>query len=130
MDTTAAHILIVDDEPSLLKLLSVYLHRMGFTVTTAQSTEQAWACVEENPAAFAVAVVDATMPGLRAEDLALRMLHSNPTLCVLVASGYPVDISAVERAAPGRASFLHKPFTPEMLAAAVRRMLARKEKNI
>jgi CheY-like chemotaxis protein len=48
----------------------------------------------------------------------------------LTASGYPVDITALEAAAPGRVAFLHKPFTPEMLAAAIRRMLAAQEENL
>jgi DNA-binding NtrC family response regulator len=70
------------------------------------------------------------MPGITMEDLALRMLKADPRLCVLAASGYPVDMSAVEAAAPGRVAFLHKPFTPEMLAAAVRRMLAPQEEDV
>ena len=32
--------------------------------------------------------------------------------------------------APGRVEFLHKPFSPEMLAKAVRRLLASKEENV
>ena len=49
------------------------------------------------------------------EDLAARMLAANPRLCVIAASGYPVDMSRLEAAAPGRVMFLHKPFSPEML---------------
>ena len=41
------------------------------------------------------------------------------------------DVStALQAAAPGRVAFLHKPFTPEMLAAAIRRMLAAQEESL
>jgi DNA-binding NtrC family response regulator len=124
MDSRTSKILIVDDEPPLLKMMSVYLGRLGFSVSTASTTEKAWEMVEAAPSEFACAVLDATMAGLSMRELALRMLAADPKICVLAASGYPVDMSDVEAEAPGRVEFLHKPFTPEMLAAAVRRMLA------
>jgi len=120
----SGHILLVDDEPSLLKMMSVYLRRLGYSVTTSHSTEQAAVLAKADPQAFAVAVMDATMGGLGMEALALQMLQGNASLRVLVSSGYPVDMKTLETAASGRVAFLHKPFTPEMLAAAVRRMLA------
>jgi DNA-binding NtrC family response regulator len=70
------------------------------------------------------------MQGLSMTELATRMLKANASLRVLTASGYPVDITALEAAAPGRVEFLHKPFTPEMLAAAIRRMLAAQEESL
>ena len=60
MTKAAGRILIVDDEPILLKMMNVYLGRLGYTVVTASSTEKAWAEVQAAPHAFAVAVLDAT----------------------------------------------------------------------
>jgi len=124
MDSPTGKILIVDDEPPLLKMMSVYLGRLGYAVSTASTTDKAWEMVEAGPSEFACAVLDATMAGMSMRELALRILAADPKICVLAASGYPVDMSDVEAEAPGRVDFLHKPFTPEMLAAAVRRMLA------
>jgi DNA-binding NtrC family response regulator len=125
------HILIVDDEPLLLKMMSLYLRRLGYSVTTLERAEQAASLTETDMRGFAMAVLDATMDGIGMEQLALQMLRSNTALRVLAASGYPVDVSALEAAAPGRVAFLHKPFTAEMLAACVRRMIASdKEKGI
>jgi len=120
-------ILLVDDEPPLLKMMHVYLRRLGYSVTTAASTEQASALAAQE--SFAVVVIDGTMEGLSLEELAGRILDGNPAARVLAASGYPVDMGALETAAPGRVGFLHKPFTPEMLAAAVRRMLGAEEEK-
>jgi CheY-like chemotaxis protein len=126
----SGRILVVDDELPLLRMLSLYLGRLGYSVTTAESTEAAWSLVEADPAAFAAAVLDGSMSGMSMDDLALRMLRANPALRVLAASGYPVDMTALSEAAPGRVDFLQKPFTPEMLAAALRGLLGAQEENL
>jgi len=130
MTDAASHILIVDDEPPLLKMMSAYLRRLGYRVSSAGSTEKAWAEVAAAPDSFALAVLDGTMKGIPMEELAARMLAANPRLCVVAASGYPVDIAALSAAAPGRVMFLLKPFSPEMLGNAVRRMLGTQEAGV
>jgi DNA-binding NtrC family response regulator len=126
----SARILLVDDEPTLLKMMTVYLGRLGYSVTAANTTEKALAEVEAAPEAFAVAVLDATMPGIGLDALARKMLNASTSLRVLAASGYPMDLSALAAEAPGRIEFLQKPFKPEMLAATVRRMLGAEEENV
>ncbi|MEO8592733.1 MAG: response regulator [Candidatus Solibacter sp.] len=123
-------ILIVDDEPILLKMLNVYLGRLGYSVVAVTSSERAWEEVQAAPQSFAVAVLDATLKGTSMEELAARMLAADGRLCVIAASGYPVDITGLQTAAPGRVMFLQKPFTAEMLGNAVRRMIAGQEKDI
>ncbi|HEV3330470.1 MAG TPA: response regulator [Bryobacteraceae bacterium] len=124
-------VLLVDDEPPLLKMMSTYLLRLGFAVTTCATTDRACAEIAAQPDGFDIAVLDATMEGMSLEDLARQMLQANPAMRVLGASGYPVDMSALNATAPGRVAFLHKPFTPHMLAAAIRRMLgAEKEESL
>jgi len=120
-------ILIVDDEPSLMKMMSVYLRRLGYEVFTAISAEEGVAAMKAHSGGFAVVVLDATMAGPTLEELAGQMLEVAPKLCVIAASGYPVDTSMLEQAAPGRVAFLHKPFAPESLAKVVRRMIGTEE---
>jgi DNA-binding NtrC family response regulator len=130
MGRAAGKILIVDDEPPLLRMMSLYLTRKGYEVKTADNTDEAWSMVEADPSAYAVAVLDGSMPGMSMESLATRLLRANPALCVLAASGYPVDMTALKAEAPNRVDSLLKPFTPEMLATAVRRLLAAEEETL
>src|ERR1039458_4767799 len=130
MPFAPGRVLVVDDETPLLRMLSLYLGRLGYSVTAAESTDAAWLLVEADPAAFAVAVLDGSMSGMSMDDLALRMLRANPALRVLAASGYPVDMTALSEAAPGRVDFLQKPFTPEMLATALRGLLGAQEEKL
>jgi len=127
---TGNQILIVDDEPLLLKMLTAYLGRLGYGVVAVSNTEKAWAAAEAEPDKFAVAVLDATLKGIAMEDLASRMLAADPRLCVIAVSGYPVDIVGLQAAAPDRVMFLHKPFTAEMLGNAVRRMIGSQETGV
>jgi len=127
---TGNQILIVDDEPLLLKMLTAYLGRLGYGVVAVSNTEKAWAAAEAEPDKFAVAVLDATLKGIAMEDLASRMLAADPRLCVIAVSGYPVDIAGLQAAAPDRVMFLHKPFTAEMLGNAVRRMIGSQETGV
>jgi len=130
MDQTGKTILIVDDEPALLKMMSVYLTRKGFVVRAMDSTDRAWTAVEGATAGLAAAVIDASISGLTAEELALRLLATNSSMCVLIASGYPVDMSRVKAAGHGRVEFMQKPFSGEMLNGALRRMIASQEKDL
>jgi DNA-binding NtrC family response regulator len=130
MTNAATRILIVDDEPALLKMMGVYLARLGYSVHSAGSTEKAWEEVEAAPHDFALVVLDATMPGVPMADLAARILAADNRVNVIAASGYPVDVARLQTAAPGRVQFLHKPFTPEMLGNTVRRMIATQEENV
>ena len=118
------HILIVDDEPQLLKVMSLYLRRLGYSVSMLDRAEQAAALTDTELQRYAIVVLDATLDGIGMEQLALQMLKGNAGLRVLAASGYPVDVSALEAAAPGRVAFLLKPFTAEMLADCMRRIVA------
>jgi DNA-binding NtrC family response regulator len=130
MTIPTGHILVVDDEPPLLKMVSAYLGRLGYRVTTAVSAELGWAELEAEPGKYAVVVLDATLSGVNVAELAAQMMDANPRLRVIVASGYVVDMTALQESAPGRVMFLHKPFSPEMLAAAVRRMVATQEEAV
>ena len=130
MDGASGRVLIMDDEPSLLRMMSVYLERLGYSVTRAANAAEAWAKVEAAAGDLDLVVLDCTVPGLSVEELALRILKSISSVRIIGASGYPVDMTALAAVAPGRVMFLQKPFSPEALAAAVRRMLGGQEEAV
>ena len=127
MSDSSQEILIVDDEPALLKLMSVYVRRLALSVTSANTMAKAWEHLKRTPERYAVVVLDAGMADTGIDDLVLELLAFHPSLRVVVNSGYPVDMSVLRQAAPERVEFLHKPFSPDMLVAALRRMLGPQE---
>jgi DNA-binding NtrC family response regulator len=130
MESRRVGILIVDDEPVLLKILGLYLRRLGYEVRTERSTAGIWNDADQQAAEFSAAVLDASLSGPDSQTLARKLLDANPALAVIMASGYPLDMAALESTSPGRVLFLQKPFTPEMLAAAVRRMIGAQAENV
>jgi DNA-binding NtrC family response regulator len=112
-------------------MMELYLDRLGYAITVADTAVKAWAEVAAAPEEFDVVVVDATMIRWDLPDLIQKMLAASPRLCVLVASGYPVDMSALRESAGPRAAFLQKPFGPDDLVTAIRRILgAQKEEGL
>jgi DNA-binding NtrC family response regulator len=116
-------ILVVDDEHQLLKVLTRYLAKLGYGVVSASSTQEAWEHIEAAPHSYALALIDATMEGMTAEELASRILRADPKVKVIASSGYPITAEEFNTADPARVTFLHKPFSPETLAQMLRDLL-------
>ena len=113
-------IMVVDDDFSLLGFTARYLTRLGYMVTACQTAEKAWALWQQSPGFHAV-LVDGTLPALDGEDLAVKLVRSDPQVRLILMSGYLCPLDHLEGIAPGRVSFLHKPFTPGLLAKTVKR---------
>jgi len=126
MDSATGRILIVDDDPSLLKVMEGYLARLGYCVDACCSAAEAWERVKAEPCGYAVALLDMNMPGMRGEELARLILGSDPSIRLVVVSGYPSELCAVDMPDDGRVSFLRKPFAPHELAETVEKLLPRR----
>src|SRR5712692_3198160 len=112
-----ARLLIVDDEATLLDLLTRYLVRLGYQVETASGPAAALAKFEADPHAYDLVLTDLSFAGLSGEEMIERMRALNPRLRAIISSGYPHQprLAGVE--------FLQKPFLPPMLAEAVEKLL-------
>lgn len=116
-------ILLVEDEPALLRLNAQLLRDAGHEVLTA---EDGYAALEllEGGAEPALLATDVSMPGLDGVALARAARALRPGLAVLLLSGYAAAALAVDLSAENW-HFLAKPFTGETLRAGVARALAK-----
>lgn len=119
-----ARILVVDDEPDVLKLLHLILERAGFEVTLAADGEQALRCLAEER--YDLVLCDVLMPGLDGYGVlaAVRGDARTRDLPVLMLSAkvQPQDIQrALEAGADG---YVIKPFQHQQLLTEVRRCIA------
>ncbi|MDH4288934.1 MAG: ATP-binding protein, partial [Aquincola sp.] len=114
-------VLVVEDEPEVLRVLQAFLAGWGCRVTACTQAESALAELAPASAAFDLLLSDVVLgPGLRGTELAQRARIQRPGLPVLLMSGYAYaegDALALP--------VLRKPFTREQLANAVRDVLAR-----
>lgn len=84
---TRGHILALDDEPVLARLLQRNLVRMGFTVSAFTSSLEALASFEESPQKFDMLITDNTMPDLTGMEMVNKVKSIRPELPILFLSG-------------------------------------------
>jgi len=117
----AISILLVDDDPSLSRVVEYQLTEAGYGVRCAARAEEALEILRER--AFDLILTDLLMPGMDGMELMerLRVLHPDAVVIVITAHG---DVATAVRAMQGGAlDFLEKPFSRERLQVAVRRAL-------
>jgi CheY-like chemotaxis protein len=120
---TAAHILVVDDEPGVRHIAVRILREAGYEVTEATDGGAALSLVTTARGAFDLVVSDIVMPVLTGVELAGHLSLSAPDVPVLLMSGFATsDLMAQGIAAP--CGVLAKPFTADELLREVHRCLA------
>ena len=122
-------LLIVDDEPNLLRALEAYLGAERFEVTTARSGAEA--LVKLAQALPDLIISDIRMPGMSGYELARQLRDSSRTALVpivfLTAKGESED--RIEGFRAGVDAYLTKPFVPDELLAVVNNILSRVERT-
>jgi two-component system cell cycle sensor histidine kinase/response regulator CckA len=117
-------LLLVDDEPLLLRVAALALRQAGHEVIACAEADEALERLQEGLRP-ALLISDVAMPGLDGLGLARAARDVIPGLPVLLLSGYSAATAAGEPAREGF-RFLAKPFAPEALCAAVAEALARR----
>lgn len=110
-------ILLVDDDPDLLKLISLRLTSAGYSVRTADSGETALATIAvERPATV---VTDLRMPGIDGLQLFEAIHRQHPALPVIILTAHGTIPDAVSATQRGVFGYLTKPFDSQDLLQKV-----------
>jgi two-component system nitrogen regulation response regulator NtrX len=111
------HILIVDDEPSILRSLEGILCDEGFQVVHARDGETALQLVREH--ACDLVLLDIWMPGMDGIQTLQQMRGLKPSLCMIVMSGHGNIETAVKATKLGAFDYLEKPLSLDSVLSAV-----------
>jgi two-component system cell cycle sensor histidine kinase/response regulator CckA len=117
------HILLVEDEPTLLELGRKLLSRKGYSVSPAASAEQAVALAQGLHHPPDLLVTDLVLPGINGRQLAEALQERWPQLRVLYTSGYTHDILDRYDLDRDGHELLHKPYSMADLLSRVRTLL-------
>lgn len=119
------HLLVVDDDARLRRLLERYLSEHGFLVTTAENAAAAGRMLD----LFSVdaVVLDVMMPGETGLEF-LGRLRSHSSLPVLMLSALGETENRIDGLSAGADDYLAKPFEPKELLLRLERLLARSGK--
>jgi twitching motility two-component system response regulator PilH len=113
-------ILLVEDTPSEMELISHYLRESGYIVIAAQTAKEALAkAVEQRPDAV---VTDVVMPGMSGFELC-RSLKKHPRtekVPIVICSSKNLEIDRLWGMKQGADAYITKPFTREQLVRAVK----------
>jgi signal transduction histidine kinase len=118
-----ATILVVDDEPAVLRSTARLLQRAGFVVLTANGGAEAVALMATQGASVNLILSDVTMPGMGGKLLGEHLKADFATTPVLYMSGHPTGELIRRKLIASHTPLLHKPFTGAELASEVRRLL-------
>jgi len=121
----ARKILVVDDEPDLVELVSYNLRKEGFDVSSASDGEEALNKIRKEN--FNLIVLDLMLPGIQGMELC-RMLRNDPktkNLPVIMVTAKGEEIDRVIGLETGADDYMAKPFSPRELVARVKAVLRR-----
>lgn len=121
---TARRVLYVDDEPTLVFLITRALEKLGVASQGFASADEALAAFQREPHAFTLVLTDFTMPGgMSGLELAQAVLAIRPDTAVVIASGH-IDPADARRAADlGVRTVIQKPAKVAEMAERVSALL-------
>ncbi|HEX9179674.1 MAG TPA: sigma 54-interacting transcriptional regulator [Burkholderiales bacterium] len=121
MSAASARILLVDDDPDLLRLLALRLKSAGYEVNAVDSGEKALASLAVNRPELVI--TDVQMSGMDGLALFDAVHKSNPTLPVIILTAHGSIPDAVDATRRGVFGYLTKPYESQVLLAQVQKAL-------
>jgi CheY-like chemotaxis protein len=116
-------LLVVEDNETILTLVTNALSRLGYKVLSAIDGPTALERYGRSDDDIKLLVTDVMMPRMSGRELAIQLTALRPTMKVLYASGYTQDVTARHGVFEPDVNFIQKPYTPQRLAARIRQLL-------
>ncbi len=119
-------VLLVEDEPDIMKMGRIMLQRQGYNVLSFGSPVEAIAVAQSHGSEIDLLITDVVMPEMNGRELARKLQSMYPDLGVLFMSGYTASIIAQHGVLDKGLNFIEKPFSIRELAEKVRQVLGKK----
>jgi two-component system, cell cycle sensor histidine kinase and response regulator CckA len=116
-------LLIVEDDPSVLKLGQLILEQLGYSVLASQSPLKAVEMVQEYTGEIHLLITDVVMPSMSGKDLSEEISRIRPEIKILFMSGYAANPVAHQDVLDESVHFIQKPFSIDSMALKVREVL-------
>jgi PAS domain S-box-containing protein len=122
-------ILVVDDEPSIRKLVKDSLQPLGYLIIEAASGEEALKFCKNVERKIDLLLTDIIMTGMSGKELAELIKKDRPSIIVIFMSGYTDDIIKHYGILDSREIFIQKPLTCKKMANKIREIFDRRNKQ-
>ncbi|MDT8898875.1 MAG: response regulator transcription factor [Thermanaerothrix sp.] len=115
-------ILVVDDEPQIVRVIRVYLERAGFQVIPAANGEEALSLFRRERPDFVI--LDLNLPGMDGLDVA-RAIRRESNVPILMLTARVEEVDRITGLELGADDYVTKPFSPREIVARVRAIFRR-----
>ena len=116
-------VLLIDDEEMIIDIGTEILKKLGYTVYTAESGEQALKIYAEKNDAIDIVILDMIMPGISGAETYEGLREINNDVKVLLSSGYSLNGHSEKILEKGCNGFIQKPFNITDLSIKIREVL-------
>ena len=116
-------ILLVEDDPSILKLGKRILENLGYKVLSTTRSKEATKMAEKHIGQINLLITDVVMPEMNGRELSEQLQHLYPQLKILFMSGYTANVIAHRGVLDEGIHFISKPFSPKEIAFKIREVL-------
>lgn len=117
-------ILVIDDESSIREVVTDILQAKGFTVYQASNGEEGIAKVQQMQGAVDLVLLDMKMPGLSGDETLEELHRIEPSLKVILSSGFTQSEVGAKLRNQAAVDFLPKPYSQEQLLKTIHQALA------
>ena len=123
------HILIVDDEPSIIRFSQLMLEGLGYRVTTRLSSVEALELFKKRANRFDLVITDLTMPVMTGEALSREIKSLSPETPILMCTGFSQKVNHEKLRAIGVDGVILKPILKRDIAQKIRNILDSKKSS-
>ncbi|MEE4364721.1 MAG: response regulator [Desulfotignum sp.] len=116
-------VLLVEDDPPVLKLARTVLETLGYKVLSAAAPREALAQAQKYPDYIHLLLTDVVMPEMNGRQLAEKLLLLRPDIKILYMSGYSTNVITDTGVLEKSTAFINKPFAVRDMAVKVREVL-------
>jgi len=124
------HILLVDDEEAIVKMLAQMLSLSGYKVTPLTDSADALEFFQNAPESVNLVISDMTMPKMTGLELAAQLKAIRDDIPIILCSGYNESVTEETLKAVGIREYLTKPVVRSELAKSIRNALSRSNKSL
>ena len=121
----SARILVVDDDESIRKVLTIILEDEGYTVESVDTAKRAIRKTKRK--IYNLALIDIKLPDMEGIELLTKMKDTTPKMRKIIITGYPTLQNAVEAVNKGADAYIVKPFDMEKVLKTIKGQLKKQE---
>ncbi len=127
MDNKLTHLVVVDDDHEIRRLLSTFLSKHGYYVSTAKNGKELFRLLEQNPSVELI-VLDVMIPDIDGIEIC-RRIRQQSHIPIIMLTAISADADRILGLELGADDYIAKPFNPRELLARIRAVLRRASDN-